>query len=234
MRPDPTRDPGVLTGLFLDPRDGANAAVLPVAVAFIGFAALFAVADGVQSVALGMLRGLQDTRVPMWVAIGGYRGLGVPLGAGLAWGAGYEGYGIWNRVLRRAVRGGDPARPALAPAHRRGDAGLRTCSPGCRLGHQPAGLGRSQRCRTARIVPQRPGEGGIAVRLRDGASAGGGDGLRGVLGDDRRPANSRFSTSVSLMTSGLPNAIASVAALSWMPSKRVMARIAVARGSRAS
>ncbi|WP_298962765.1 MATE family efflux transporter [uncultured Methylobacterium sp.] len=88
--------PAVLTGLFLDPGDAANAAVLPVAVAFIGFAALFAVADGVQSVALGMLRGLQDTRVPMWVAIGGYWGLGVPLGAGLAWGAGFEGYGIWT------------------------------------------------------------------------------------------------------------------------------------------
>ncbi|RVU13124.1 MATE family efflux transporter [Methylobacterium oryzihabitans] len=88
--------PAALTGLFLDLGEAANAAVLPVAVAFIGFAALFAVADGVQSVALGMLRGLQDTRVPMWIAIGGYWGLGVPLGAGLAWGAGYEGYGIWT------------------------------------------------------------------------------------------------------------------------------------------
>ena len=34
--------------------------------------ALFAVADGVQSVALEMLRGLQDARVPMLMAIGGY------------------------------------------------------------------------------------------------------------------------------------------------------------------
>ncbi|MEH3146311.1 MAG: MATE family efflux transporter [Methylobacterium frigidaeris] len=88
--------PAALTGLFLDLGDPANAAVLPVAVAFIGFAALFAIADGVQSVALGMLRGLQDTKVPMWVAVGGYWGLGVPLGAGLAWSAGFEGYGIWT------------------------------------------------------------------------------------------------------------------------------------------
>ena len=87
--------PGPLIGLFLDTADPANAGVLPVAVAFIGFAALFAVADGVQSVALGMLRGLQDTKVPMLIAIGGYWGLGVPIGAALAWGAGLEGTGIW-------------------------------------------------------------------------------------------------------------------------------------------
>ena len=87
--------PERLIGLFLDRGDPANAAVLPIAVAFIGFAALFAVADGVQSVALGMLRGLQDATVPMWIAIGGYWGLGVPLGAALAWGADLQGYGIW-------------------------------------------------------------------------------------------------------------------------------------------
>jgi len=87
--------PDRLSGLFLDLADPANAAVLPIAVAFIGFATLFAVADGIQSVALGMLRGLQDATVPMWIAIGGYWGLGVPLGAALAWGAGLQGYGIW-------------------------------------------------------------------------------------------------------------------------------------------
>jgi MATE family multidrug resistance protein len=87
--------PEPLIGLFLDARDPANAGVLPVAVAFIGFAALFAVADGIQSVTLGMLRGLQDTKVPMLIAVGGYWGLGVPVGASLAWGLGFEGAGIW-------------------------------------------------------------------------------------------------------------------------------------------
>ena len=87
--------PRGLIGLFLDLDDAKNAAVIPYAVGFIGLAALFAVADGVQSVTLGMLRGLQDTRVPMLVAVGGYWGIGVPLGAALAWGAGLEGTGIW-------------------------------------------------------------------------------------------------------------------------------------------
>lgn len=87
--------PRALVGLFLDLDDARNAAAIPFAIGFIGFAALFAVADGVQSVALGMLRGLQDTRVPMLIAVGGYWGIGVPLGAALAWGAGLEGSGIW-------------------------------------------------------------------------------------------------------------------------------------------
>ena len=87
--------PEPLIGLFLDSQDPSNAGALPVAVVFVGFAALFAVADGVQSVALGMLRGLQDTQVPMLIAVGGYWGLGVPVGAALAWGLGFEGTGIW-------------------------------------------------------------------------------------------------------------------------------------------
>lgn len=87
--------PRWLIGLFLDVDAPQNAAVIPYAVGFLGLAALFAVADGVQSVTLGLLRGLQDTRVPMLIAVGGYWGLGVPLGAALAWGAGLEGTGIW-------------------------------------------------------------------------------------------------------------------------------------------
>lgn len=87
--------PRGLVGLFLDVEDARNAPVMPYAVGFIGLAALFAVADGLQSVTLGMLRGLQDTRVPMLVAVGGYWGIGVPLGAALAWSGGLEGYGIW-------------------------------------------------------------------------------------------------------------------------------------------
>ncbi|WP_132249708.1 MATE family efflux transporter [Methylobacterium segetis] len=87
--------PETLIGLFLDLSAPENAAVLPTATGFLLLAALFAVSDGVQSAALGMLRGLQDTRVPMLIALVGYWGIGVPVGAGLAWGAGLEGKGIW-------------------------------------------------------------------------------------------------------------------------------------------
>ena len=47
-------------------------------------AALFQLADGAQAVGSGMLRGLQDTRVPMIFAGLGYWGIGLPLGVGLA------------------------------------------------------------------------------------------------------------------------------------------------------
>ncbi|KAB1074883.1 MATE family efflux transporter [Methylobacterium planeticum] len=87
--------PQTLIGLFLDLSNAQNASVLPYATGFLGLAALFAIADGVQSVALGMLRGLQDTRVPMLIALFGYWGIGVPSGIALAWGFGVEGYGIW-------------------------------------------------------------------------------------------------------------------------------------------
>jgi MATE family multidrug resistance protein len=42
-----------------------------------------------------MLRGLQDTRVPMLYAAFGYWGIGLPLGAALAFGTPLRGIGIW-------------------------------------------------------------------------------------------------------------------------------------------
>jgi len=87
--------PHTLIGLFLDAEAPGAADVFPVAAGFLIFSALFAISDGVQSVALGCLRGLQDTKVPMLIALAGYWGIGVPLGAALAWGAGMGGRGIW-------------------------------------------------------------------------------------------------------------------------------------------
>ncbi|WP_019904975.1 MATE family efflux transporter [Methylobacterium sp. 77] len=87
--------PRALIGLFLDLDAPGNAEVIPYAVTFIGFAALFAMADGVQSVALGALRGMQDTRVPMAIALFGYWVIGIPAGILAAWGLGFGGAGIW-------------------------------------------------------------------------------------------------------------------------------------------
>lgn len=87
--------PRPLIGLFLDLDAPGNAEVIPYAITFIGLAALFAMADGVQSVALGALRGLQDTRVPMLIALVGYWIVGIPVGIGLAWDLGLAGAGIW-------------------------------------------------------------------------------------------------------------------------------------------
>ena len=87
--------PRLLVGGFLDLSRPENAPVAELAVTFLAIAALFQLADGAQAVGSGMLRGLHDTRVPMWIAAIGYWGVGLPLGALLAFPLGFGGAGIW-------------------------------------------------------------------------------------------------------------------------------------------
>lgn len=68
---------------------------MELAVTFLALAALFQIVDGAQAVAAGMLRGLRDTRVPMFLALFGYWGVGLPLGALLAFKFELGGVGIW-------------------------------------------------------------------------------------------------------------------------------------------
>lgn len=88
--------PHRLVTLFLDPADPNNAPVIPLAVSFLFLAALFQIFDGAQSVGSGMLRGLQDTRVPMVYAALGYWGIGMVVAVALAFGLGWQGVGIWT------------------------------------------------------------------------------------------------------------------------------------------
>ena len=76
--------PRDLAGLFIDPTNPANAPVLDLAVKFLFIAAIFQLADGAQVVGAAMLRGLQDTRVPMLYAAFGYWAVGLGGGAFLA------------------------------------------------------------------------------------------------------------------------------------------------------
>ncbi len=87
--------PHLLLGAFLDLDDPRNSAVIGFAVSFLILAALFQLVDGAQAVGAGMLRGLQDTRVPMFYAAFGYWGVGLPLGVALAFGTSLKGVGIW-------------------------------------------------------------------------------------------------------------------------------------------
>ena len=88
--------PELLVGLFIDRANPANAAVAALAVSFLMVAALFQVADGAQVIGQGMLRGLQDTLVPMLFALFGYWVIGIGVGAWLAFGLGWGGVGIWT------------------------------------------------------------------------------------------------------------------------------------------
>ena len=85
--------PRFLVSFFVDP--SADPAIVPLAASFLLYAALFQFADGGQVVGAGMLRGLQDTRVPMLIAAFGYWGIGAPLGYLLAFRFGFAGAGIW-------------------------------------------------------------------------------------------------------------------------------------------
>jgi MATE family multidrug resistance protein len=87
--------PEPLVRIFLDPADPANAQVISLALSFLLVAAFFQVFDGAQVVGAGMLRGLQDTTVPMLYAAFGYWGVGLGTGIALAFGLGWGGVGIW-------------------------------------------------------------------------------------------------------------------------------------------
>jgi MATE family multidrug resistance protein len=69
--------------------------VLRFAVGFLGIAAAFQFFDGIQAVAVGVLRGLQDTQWPSVLAFIAYWIIGLPIGYFLAFRLHWEGHGIW-------------------------------------------------------------------------------------------------------------------------------------------
>ncbi|AXA85161.1 MATE family efflux transporter [Lysobacter oculi] len=76
-----------------------DAAVAALAGSLLLFAAAFQFPDGVQVLSAGALRGLKDTRVPMWLAALAYWGIGMPLGAGLGLGLGWGPRGMWLGLI---------------------------------------------------------------------------------------------------------------------------------------
>ena len=88
--------PNVLVGAFIDADASARTAAL--AVSFLGVAALFQLVDAAQVVLASALRGLGDTAVPLAMGLFGYWGIGLPLGATLAFGwlgDPLGGIGVW-------------------------------------------------------------------------------------------------------------------------------------------
>ena len=87
--------PRELAGMFLDASRPDSGPVLELAVRFLAIAAIFQLADGAQVIGAAMLRGLQDTRVPMIFAGLGYWIGGLGSGALLGFGLGWQGTGVW-------------------------------------------------------------------------------------------------------------------------------------------
>lgn len=84
-----------IVGLFLDATDPQAPAILTLGVTLVAVAALFQLVDAGQVMALGFLRGLQDTRRPMFYAVFAYWGIGIPTSYVLGFPVGMGPVGIW-------------------------------------------------------------------------------------------------------------------------------------------
>jgi MATE family multidrug resistance protein len=84
-----------MVGLFLKPDDPQRAVIVPLGVSLLMVAALFQLADAGQAIAMGLLRGVHDTRQPMIIAAISYWLVGLPAGYGLGFLAGLNGVGVW-------------------------------------------------------------------------------------------------------------------------------------------
>ena len=87
--------PRYLLAIYVDPWDPANAVLIGYALTYIVIAAAFQLFDGMQAVAAGALRGLQDTRVPMWIAAFAYWVPGIGTSVVLGFLTPLEGVGVW-------------------------------------------------------------------------------------------------------------------------------------------
>ena len=86
---------GAIVDLFLDTMRPENRLTIELAISFLAIAALFQFADAILATAMGALRGLKDTRVPMLVALAGYWGLGVMSATVLVVHLKFGGEAIW-------------------------------------------------------------------------------------------------------------------------------------------
>jgi MATE family multidrug resistance protein len=85
--------PSQIIALFLG--EATSPRVRELAVTFLTIAAAFQIVDGAQVIGAGMLRGLHDTRWPLIFSAAGYWGVGLGVGAWLAFGARWGGVGLW-------------------------------------------------------------------------------------------------------------------------------------------
>ena len=91
--------PEPLVLAFMQPSEPARDQILAIGVGLLAMAALFQLVDGAQVIALGLLRGVQDTKVPMYMAAFSYWGIGMPCSYIFGFVLGYEGIGVWMGLV---------------------------------------------------------------------------------------------------------------------------------------
>ncbi|MCJ2181539.1 MATE family efflux transporter [Novosphingobium sp. 1949] len=87
--------PRLVLGAYVDVDDPRNAVMVGFALRYLLVAAAFQFSDSLQAVAAGALRGVQDTHVPMAIAVFGYWVAGFGVSAALGLFTPLEGVGVW-------------------------------------------------------------------------------------------------------------------------------------------
>ena len=113
--------PNILIGAYLSPDEVLRPEILALGASLLVFGALYQLADATQVIALSLLRGMQDTRAPMWIAAASYWLIGAMLAYVLTFPVGLGAPGVWiglvaglssaavllgSRFLRRAAHMG--------------------------------------------------------------------------------------------------------------------------------
>ncbi len=84
-----------MVALFLDAGQPETPRIIAYGAVLVAVAALFQLADAMQAMALGLLRGIRDTKVPMIAAAVSYWVIGIPASYALAFPLGFGGVGLW-------------------------------------------------------------------------------------------------------------------------------------------
>ena len=87
--------PSQLVSLFISDTEADFEAIVAVGSVLVLVAAAFQIVDSAQVVALGLLRGIKDTAVPMVIAVVAYWVLGLPIGYYLAFNLDFGAKGVW-------------------------------------------------------------------------------------------------------------------------------------------
>jgi len=91
--------PEALISIFMQKDEPARLEILAIGVGLLTMAALFQLVDGAQAIALGLLRGVQDTAIPMWMAGFSYWVVGIPCSYLMGFVMGWGGVGVWAGLV---------------------------------------------------------------------------------------------------------------------------------------
>lgn len=87
--------PRSVVGLFLDGDGAEHQAIIALAVQLLAIAAWFELCDGLQNIAIGALRGLDDARTSLLVGLVCYWGIGANAAWALTFVCGWGASGVW-------------------------------------------------------------------------------------------------------------------------------------------